>query len=92
MNAAVKFEMTGAIRGRRAGSSGLSLRFDLHPGITPLKKRPRTRAGAGNSHGSDGYEENIYASTHTPSRRRVIIQQQNTCHAMEYFYVIVNAG
>jgi hypothetical protein len=63
IDTAVKFEMAGAIHGRRAGSSGLSLGSDLHPGITPLKKRPHTRAGAENSHGSDGYEENIHDST-----------------------------
>ena len=92
IDTAVKFEMTGAIHGRRAGSSGLSLGSDLYPGITPLKKRPHTRAGAENSHGSDGYEENIHAGTHTPSRRRVIIQQQNACHSMACSYLIVNKG
>jgi hypothetical protein len=69
MNTADQIELTGAIPGRRTRSNGLSLWSDLFPGIMQRKNWPHTKGGAENSHGSNGYEENIYASTHPPLRQ-----------------------
>ena len=86
IDTAVKFKMTGAIHGRRTGSSGLSLGSDLYPGITPLKKRPHTRAGAENSHGSDGYEENPCQYSHTiPAASNYSSAKRMPIHAMLLF-------
>jgi len=61
----------------------------VFPGIMQRKNWPHTKGGAENSHGSDGYEENIYASTHSPLRQQALVYKQNICQSIASTYVTV---
>jgi hypothetical protein len=58
----------------------------------PGKNWPHVERGAENSHGSDGYEENIYAIARTPSPGWARSSQANRVPRIDFAQVPVNSA